>query len=124
MTFDVDVHPQADLCATLRHRVDLLVEDALALAEEQQEQDQGQPGTGAGAASAGTGAAGGKAAAHPLLQQGPLLGSTALALPRRVMLPWVVSVGMHETLHSSWVGGGVGMSCEVSPQSYCPGWVA
>lgn len=66
---------QADLVRTLRSRADLLLEDALRWDEEQQEQQQG---------------GGGPAKLHPLLGQGVPTHAYQAALPRRVLLPWMV----------------------------------
>ncbi len=71
--------PQADLLASLGARVDLLLEEALRSADGE------------------TGAQGGEVAApprHPLLCGAAELareGGCDVALPRRVLLPWLVS---------------------------------
>eukprot|EP00798_Chlamydomonas_sp_ICE-L_P010236 gene10236-8153_t len=64
----------ADICNTLQHRVDLLVEDALSMEEEQKAEESVD----------------GKALppAHPLLQTTSSTPSTALAMPSRVQMSW------------------------------------
>ena len=78
--------PQADLLASLAARVELLVEEALRSQEAEAEAEAEGQGAGAG----GGGAA---AARHPLLCSAAELareGGCDVALPRRVLLPWLV----------------------------------
>jgi hypothetical protein len=77
---------QADLAASLRARVDLVLEDALAAWEaqtQQQKQQQQQDGNSEP-----------KGPQHPLLREGgasSLSRPVALHLPQRVLVPWMVS---------------------------------
>lgn len=72
---------KADVVKSLRARLDLLIEEALAAADEQQ-QDEGNQQQPGGAA---------KPVAHPLLLGAGSGKSARLALPRRVLLPWQVA---------------------------------
>ncbi|GBF96061.1 hypothetical protein Rsub_08937 [Raphidocelis subcapitata] len=68
---------RADLAASLRARLELLAEEAAAAADE--------------AAAQGEGAGPGAGPAHPLLAAAVSGRRAALALPRRVLLPWRVA---------------------------------
>ncbi len=70
--------PQADLESSLRARLELLVEDALAQEAEAEgaPQEQGQ----------------GKGRKPLLLQEGALEKAAAVGLPRRALLEWQVGV--------------------------------
>jgi len=72
---------KADLQASLRARMELVLEDATAAWEAQQQQQQQQQQDGAHA----------KGPQHPLLREGSaaLSRAVALPLPRRVLVPWM-----------------------------------
>ncbi|GLC34875.1 hypothetical protein PLESTB_001173200 [Pleodorina starrii] len=78
---------KADLLASLSARLDLLVEEAARVSEQLQEEGQQQEGQQGATAAA---------AVHPLLSAPTQLGGAAgrcggcdVALPRRVLLPWL-----------------------------------
>ncbi|KAG1668833.1 hypothetical protein FOA52_004927 [Chlamydomonas sp. UWO 241] len=77
---------KSDLQASLRYRMDLLVEDAYSWEEEQRE-----------AAGGGEGAAQPQAP-HPLLRKGKQGMGAAFALPMRVLMPWVSGLSVCDYL--------------------------
>jgi len=75
---------KADVVKSLRARLDLLVEEALAAAEEHEEDEKQQERPSSSSSSK---------PAHPLLAAAAAGGgaTTTLALPRRVLMPWTVA---------------------------------
>ncbi len=87
---------KADVVKSLKARLDLLVEEALAAAEDQEEAEREQAqrqqaGGGGAAAASGAAAPPPPAPAHPLLAAVSGARAARLALPRRVLLPWAVA---------------------------------
>lgn len=76
---------KADIVKSLRTRLELLVEEALAAAEEQEDQQQQGKGQQQQAVQ--------KPAAHPLLLPAAAGRPARLSLPRRVLMPWRVAGG-------------------------------